>query len=190
MGNSMKEIKGSLIGLAMVLQMGCLPSSDNPLPSQGDITQIASPFLGDWLLTAIQERSNVGYLTLNVQLQGTTELVATRSDGTNSAEMVLTMNRYGSRYFVTHDRQSEVAQTYAVYEVILSGTNNNTLRVYPLNSILLEASVGSGQIQGIVRDVGETRVVRITDTPANLESYVVSSPTVFDATPLVQFTKQ
>ena len=173
----------------ITLLAGCLPCSDNPLPSQGDISQIAQPFLGDWVLTEMLGGQDVASMTQEVALEGTDIVKATISDGTQFDTLYYTMHQYNGTVYVCEKRDSDVGTTYSIYKLVLSGDNDETLRVFPLNSTNLEDAIDGGVITGIVQDVEGSKAIRITDTSENLASYVSSATDVFDASPVVVFQK-
>lgn len=133
---------------------------------------------------------DIAFLSLEVSLQGTTHLQTVLDDSEKTSVSYCTLHQFGNDFVVCQDMDSEIRDRFEIYRVELSGTNNFVLKVFPMNTALLEEAIEEEVIAGTISELIPPKSIRITDTSSNLEAYVTSSPEVFDATPIMVFTKQ
>jgi hypothetical protein len=185
---SMNSSRWLSVVIAMVLQIGCLPSSHNPLPSQGDISSMAEPFLGTWAATEFLYLDAITPVTMEVSLFSNTTVLTSLDDGNQSADLKCLLHQYGASYFISQN--NKVNTGYEVFRVELSGAANETMEVFSLDNDLLETAIGEQSLEGIIYASNDNKTIRITDSSANLETYITSSSTVFEASPIMVFERQ
>lgn len=185
-----------LVGALALALGGCLPDSKQPLPSQGDITDIAGGYLGQWLLSEVMSQTEkLPYGKIGVSLQGATHLKVVMDFSDGMLTVPATLHQYGEDIVVClgdpeEDIENGFGPIYDIHRVELSGVNNSLLKVYPMTMARLEERIKEEAIAGEIYEMLPPKSIRITDTSSNLEAYVTSSSEVFDASPIVVFAKQ